>query len=82
MRLWKAMRMVASGDSRVHSNHVSKLTAMVIEERRAHDEFIDHVVLCNSCFAENNTYCKEGLALKSKYDNLATKRINYENQEV
>ena len=65
-------QMVASPVERAHrltmSAHASAATATP-EWRQARDQYLNHIMVCRSCYAPTGRHCTAGASLRANYDN-------------
>lgn len=52
----------------ITSPHASAATATP-EWRHARDEYLNHIMVCRSCYAPTGRYCTAGAHLRASYDN-------------
>ncbi|MFL1500205.1 hypothetical protein ACI77N_03180 [Pseudomonas sp. S191] len=52
----------------VTSPHASAATATP-EWRQARDQYLNHIMVCRSCYAPTGRYCMAGAHLRTSYDN-------------
>ena len=50
------------------SPHASAATATP-EWRQARDQYLNHIMVCRSCYAPNGRHCMAGAHLRASYDN-------------
>lgn len=65
-------QMVASPVEHAHrltmSAHASAATATP-EWRQARDQYLNHIMVCRSCYAPTGRHCTAGASLRATYDN-------------
>nr|WP_237266689.1 hypothetical protein [Pseudomonas sp. ADAK22] len=52
----------------ITSPHASAATATP-EWRQARDQYLNHIMVCRSCYAPNGRHCTAGAHLRASYDN-------------
>lgn len=50
------------------SPHASAATATP-DWRQARDQYLNHIMVCRSCYAPNDRHCTAGARLRASYDN-------------
>ena len=65
-------QMLTSSAERAHqlttSAHASAATATP-EWRQARDQYLNHIMVCRSCYAPTGRHCTAGVHLRASYDN-------------
>ncbi|WP_339425176.1 hypothetical protein [Pseudomonas proteolytica] len=51
----------------ITSPHANAATATP-EWRQARDQYLNHIMVCRSCYAPTGRYCKAGAHLRTSYD--------------
>lgn len=52
----------------ITSPHASAATA-TLEWRHARDQYLNHIMVCRSCYAPTGRHCTAGVHLRASYDN-------------
>ena len=52
----------------ITSPHASAATA-TLEWRHARDQYLNHIMVCRSCYAPTGRHCTAGAHLRASYDN-------------
>ena len=52
----------------ITSPHASAATA-TLEWRQARDQYLNHIMVCRSCYAPTGRHCTAGAHLRASYDN-------------
>ncbi len=46
------------------------------EWRQARDQYLNHIMVCRSCYAPTSRYCQAGAALRAQYDDTPMETTN------